>query len=94
MSEMAILTFSSLAGAALGAIFFGGLWWTVRIGLRSTTPAIWFLGSLVLRMAATLAGFYFVSQGDWRNFGACVLGFLAARAGTTWLVSPTTEGAL
>jgi F1F0 ATPase subunit 2 len=93
MSEIAILAFSLLAGVALGVIFFGGLWWTVRAGLGSKVPAMWFLGSLGLRTAATLAGFYFVSHGDWRNSLACLLGFLAARAGTTWLMSSTAASA-
>ena len=33
----------------LGAFFFGGLWWTVQKGVTSETPALWFLGSLLLR---------------------------------------------
>jgi F1F0 ATPase subunit 2 len=93
MNEIAILTFSLLAGAALGVIFFGGLWWTVRAGLGSKVPAMWFLGSLGLRSATTLAGFYFVSHGDWRNALACLLGFLTARACTTWLMRPTPASA-
>jgi F1F0 ATPase subunit 2 len=89
MNEIAILTLSLLAGAALGMIFFGGLWWTVRSGLGSKVPALWFLVSLALRTAMVLAGFYFVAHGDWRNALACLLGFLTARAGATWLTSPT-----
>jgi F1F0 ATPase subunit 2 len=89
MNEITILTLSLLAGAVLGTIFFGGLWWTVRVGLGSKTPAIWFFGSFGLRTATTLVGFYFVSHGDWRNSLACLLGFLTARVGTTWLPSPT-----
>jgi F1F0 ATPase subunit 2 len=93
MNEIAILTLCLLAGAALGMIFFGGLWWTIRLGLGSKVPAIWFLGSLGLRTATALAGFYFVSHGDWRNSLACLLGFLSARVGTTWLTSPTAASA-
>jgi F1F0 ATPase subunit 2 len=93
MSEIAILTSSFLAGAVLGTIFFGGLWWTIRVGLGSKTPAIWFLGSFGLRTATALLGFYFVSHGDWRNALACLLGFFAARVGTTWLPSPTAASA-
>jgi F1F0 ATPase subunit 2 len=89
MNEVVILVLSLLAGAALGAIFFGGLWWTVRSGLGSKVPAIWFLASLGLRTAMVLAGFYFVAHGDWRNSVACLLGFLTARAGATWLTRPT-----
>jgi F1F0 ATPase subunit 2 len=91
MNEIVVLTSSLFAGVALGVIFFGGLWWTVRIGLGSKVPAMWFLGSLGLRMTIALSGFYFVLQGDWRNCLACLLGFLSARAGTTWLTRSTSR---
>ncbi len=29
------------AGMLLGALFFGGLWWTVRRGLTAGNPALW-----------------------------------------------------
>ena len=63
MNETLILIFACMAGVILGAIFFGGLWWTVRRGVSSKHPAAWFLGSLLLRMSIALAGFYFVSGG-------------------------------
>ena len=31
-------------------------------GVSSQRPALWFLGSLLLRMSIALAGFYFVSR--------------------------------
>jgi F1F0 ATPase subunit 2 len=67
------------AGLSLGAIFFGGLWWTVRKGVSSKHPALWFLGSMVLRMGIVLPGFYFVGRGDWRRLVACLVGFIIAR---------------
>ena len=73
------------AGFVLGAIFFGGLWWTVRKGLTSKQPALWFFGSMLLRMGIALAGFYFVGRGDWRRLLACLLGFVFARFVVTWL---------
>jgi len=39
MNETATLVLSWVAGAALGAIFFGGLWWTVRKGMSAKQPA-------------------------------------------------------
>lgn len=68
-----------LGGVALGALFFGGLWWTVRRGLSSRQPAVMFLGSLLLRTLLVVAGFFFVSRGDWRNLVASLAGFLLAR---------------
>ena len=31
MNETWILIWAGLAGAALGALFFGGLWWTIHM---------------------------------------------------------------
>jgi F1F0 ATPase subunit 2 len=79
MSETLALVLAGAAGGGLGAIFFGGLWWTVSIGVSSRRPALWFLGSMVLRSAITLAGFYLVSDGLWQRLLACLLGFVIAR---------------
>jgi F1F0 ATPase subunit 2 len=67
------------AGAGLGTIFFGGLWWTVRMGLASKQPALWFFCSLLLRMSIALVGFYFIGLGHWQRLLACLLGFVLAR---------------
>ncbi len=79
MNNLLILALVLIAGFLLGAIFFGGLWWTVRKGVSSKLPAIWFLGSWLLRMGLILAGFYFVGRGDWRRLVACLLGFVISR---------------
>jgi F1F0 ATPase subunit 2 len=79
MRETLLLLLALLAGALLGTIFFGGLWWTVRRGVSSKQPAAWFLGSLLLRTGIALAGFYFVMHGDWRRLVASLSGFILAR---------------
>ena len=79
MNEFLILAVALAAGFLLGAFFFGGLWWTVRKGVSSKLPALWFLGSLLLRMSLVLVGFYFVGRGDWHRLVACLLGFVIAR---------------
>jgi F1F0 ATPase subunit 2 len=79
MSDLPALGLAFLAGALLGAFFFGGLWWTVQKGMTSERPALWFLGSLLLRTGVILAGFYSVSQGHWSRLGVCFLGFVVAR---------------
>jgi len=76
---------SLVAGLLLGAIFFGGLWWTIRKGLSSPRPAMLFLSSAVLRMSIVVAGFYFVSNGLWQRLLACMAGFIIARLAVTWL---------
>ncbi len=83
------LALAWVAGALLGAIFFGGLWWTVRKGVARKHPAAWFLGSLLLRTGIALAGFYIVSDGHWERLLTCLLGFVSARfVVTRWAGAP------
>ena len=70
---------SWFAGLGLGAIFFAGLWWTVLNLASSRRPALLFMGSLLLRMGLSLAGFYWVSNGHWQRLLLCLLGFVTAR---------------
>lgn len=79
MNEILSLAPALVAGMLLGAMFFGGLWWTVRKGMSSTRPARWFFSSLLLRTSLTLAGFYVVSDGHWEKLLVCLLGFTIAR---------------
>ena len=88
MNETLTLALPLVTGVLLGAIFFGGLWWTVRKGISSERPALWFLGSLLLRTIITLTGFYFVARGDWQRLLMCLLGFVIARPIVTWLTRP------
>jgi F1F0 ATPase subunit 2 len=91
MSEMLPLIFAGITGLLIGAIFFGGLWWTVRKGLFSKQPALWFVGSMLLRTGIALAGFYFVGRGDWERLLTCLLGFVIARFVVTWLTPAPVE---
>jgi F1F0 ATPase subunit 2 len=79
MTDFSPLFMAFFAGLFLGAFFFGGLWWTVQKGLKSQNPAVWFFASLILRTSLTLAGFYYISQGDFSRLFACVAGFLLGR---------------
>jgi F1F0 ATPase subunit 2 len=79
MNEIIIMTAALVAGVLLGMFFFGGLWWTVRRGVNAKIPALWFLGSSLLRTAVVLAGFYFITRGDWKKSLFCLLGFVVAR---------------
>ena len=83
MNETLTLTFSLAAGALLGILFFGGLWWTIRLGLSSRQPSLWFFGSMVLRTGIVLSGFYFVLGDSWMRLLAGLLGFVIARFSVT-----------
>jgi len=91
MNEPLSLAFALAAGILLGAMFYGGLWWTVRRGVSSKRVALWFLGSLLLRIGVALAGFYFVAGGNWERLLLCLLGFVMARVAVTRLTRPPGE---
>lgn len=79
MNSPLLLALAAAAGVVLGLVFYGGLWWTVRRGLTARNPALWFSGSLLLRLALVGAGFYLVTEGQWPRLVACLTGFLLAR---------------
>ena len=79
MIETLSLVLALVTGVLLGAMFFGGLWWTVQKRVSSKWPALWFFGSLLLRTSIALAGFYFIARGHWERLLVCLLGFVIAR---------------
>lgn len=88
MNETVLLVLAGGAGLFLGAFFFGGLWWTVRKGISSKRPALWFFGSLLLRTSITLAGLYVVAGGHLDRLLACLFGFVITRFLMTRLAHP------
>jgi len=93
MNEISSLAFVLLlalvAGMLLGAIFFGGLWWTVRNGLTAHRPALWFICSMMLRIGIVMIGFHFLlslSGNSWEPLLGGVLGFILARLSATRLL--------
>jgi F1F0 ATPase subunit 2 len=79
MNEIYYLIFIFTIGIALGFVFFGGLWYTVKKALVSKMPALWFFISFILRISIILSGFYFIASGTWQRLFLCLLGFTAAR---------------
>jgi len=88
MNEILPLVLAGAAGGAIGAIFFGGLWWTVRKCVSSKQPALWLFGSLLSRMSVALVGFYYVSSGQLERLLLCLFGFVIARLVVTRLTGP------
>ncbi|MDR3688090.1 MAG: ATP synthase subunit I [Fimbriimonas sp.] len=91
MNEVLALGLILLFGGVLGAFFFGGLWWTVGKAVNAKAPAVWFLGSLILRMGLTVSGFYAASSGGLEQLLTCLLGFLLARQAVMWFTRPPQE---
>ena len=92
MNETLTLVLAWAWGVAIGAIFFGCLWWTVRKAVSSSQPALWFFGSLLMRMGIALGGFYFMARGPWERLVLCLLGFVMARLAVTWMTRLPSNG--
>ena len=70
---------SVLAGVLLGGLFFGGLWATVRWATTRSTPALWFAGSLLVRLGIVVAGCVLLGREHPWRLAACLAGLLLAR---------------
>ena len=89
MNDTLALALALVAGMVLGAMFFGGLWWTIRRGVTSNRPALWFFSSFLFRMTLILAGFYLIARGhQWQPLVMCLVGFIVARLIVNWLTRP------
>ncbi|MDX1433640.1 MAG: ATP synthase subunit I [Gammaproteobacteria bacterium] len=81
IADPGVLFIALLGGAALGALYLGTLWWTVRRVARARRRPVALLGlSLALRLAVVLAGFYAIAAGGhWERLLAALIGFVAIR---------------
>ncbi len=79
MNETLLMILAFVAGIALGVIFFGGLWFTVKKLITAKVPALWMLGSFIVRVGIVLLGFYFIGAGHWQRIISSLIGFIAAR---------------
>jgi len=80
MNELVQILMVLFTGVLLGAIFFGGLWWTVQRGLSARQPALWFGASMLLRTAVVLAGRLLFCCGSGREAFAGMHGRIHHRA--------------
>lgn len=94
MSDIFPAVVAGGVGVLLGAFYFGGLWWTVRKGVVSAHPALWFIGSMLLRISVVLFGFYLVARDHWVRMLVCLFGFVISRALVTWLTRPAKTSPL
>ncbi len=90
MNEALTLVLALGSGVLLGGIFFGGLWWTVKLLVSSARPALWLIGSMLLRTIVVLGGFYIFARRGWESVLVCLLGFIIARYLVTRLTRADT----
>ena len=79
MSETIYMALAFTTGLALGTLFFGGLWITIKKAVTAKIPAIWFFVSFVLRVSITVAGFYYIAAGSLQRLLVALCGFIIAR---------------
>ena len=68
-----------LGGFALGIVFYGGLWLTVRALPKSRTAVLLALASLWGRTALVVGGLLLAMDASWQRALVCLIGFAAAR---------------
>lgn len=74
------LGLAGAVGCLMGWLYFRGLWETLQRLPRQRHPALWMLGSLLLRMAIVLAGFALLARwGSWPAVLAALAGMLLVR---------------
>lgn len=81
MADLMDEVLAALGGAALGAFYYAGLWFTLQRLPDQAHPALWAFGSFTLRLAVSLAGFYCILGPDryLPRLGMALLAFIAAR---------------
>lgn len=91
--EIAALTLAFFIGVAIGAVFFGGLWWTVLLGVRTGKTALLYVGGFLLRTTFVLIAFYLAGRGHPDRLAASLLGFVLGRVLIVCLTRPAmTKG--
>ena len=79
MNEIILYVLIFIGGFILGIIFFGGLWLTVKKGVKSKIPAVLFVLSSLIRTAILLLVFYYLIRYDWVFSIFCLIGFILGR---------------
>ncbi len=80
MTDLSSWLLIFVTGVLLGLFFFGGLWATVNHLRQARYPAVWMLGSLVLRFGLVLIVFYlFAQNGNWQHLLVAAIGFALSR---------------
>lgn len=80
MNEVVQFVTPFIVGVLLGAVYFVGLWWTVRSLPEVRHPWFTYFGSLAVRLLVVLAGFYLLlTFYHWQALAVGLLGFIGVR---------------
>lgn len=69
-----------IGGGAIGALYFGGLWWTVQRVARARHPGLLVAASYLMRTTIAAAALLAVASGEAGRVLAALAGFLLVRA--------------
>ena len=75
---------SFAAGLIIGAVYFAGLWFTVRRLTGAGLAPLWLFISAVVRLAFLVAALFWIMNGSWERLLAALAGILVARFVATW----------
>ncbi|MHB1391150.1 MAG: N-ATPase subunit AtpR [Thermoleophilia bacterium] len=80
MNQIIYFAGALMVGLGLGAVYFGGLWHTLRRLPDSRRPGLLVFSSYFGRIALCVAGFFLVGRGGhWERMLIALAGLLAAR---------------
>lgn len=85
MTDVLALAVGLVAGAVLGLVFFGGLWWTTQRLATSPRPGLLLSVSLLVRVVVLAAGLLLLAQVGGGPLLLGAVGLVAARIGLTRL---------
>ena len=93
MTELLGWLLAAVGGALLGLFYYAGLWFTLRRLPEQAHPALWVFGSFTLRLAVSIAGFYFILGPDRSlpRLGVALLTFILARVLLIRRLRPVVE---
>ena len=83
------LALALAGGMGLGALYFAGLWWTVRWLPEVGHPALLMMASLVTRLGGLLTGIWLLTDGEWQRAAAALVGILLARVVVVRVLGPS-----
>ena len=78
---MSVVLFLSmiLAGGAIGLLYFGGLWLTLKKLSQKRRWGLWLGASFLARTALAMAFFWLLAAGDWHRLLTLAAGFSMVR---------------